>query len=504
MKRARILALVASLSVATLGPWVSAAPPATGTKASPADAALAYKHLAAGQKLLAAKKYAEARAELELSFGLDPEPITLKGIADALRGEARGVDAYEAYQRALEQPGRPLLSYQRKEVETALADLAQKTATLAITVNEDGAAIALDGVAVGTSPRPAPIRLELGAHKVTISKTGFTPFETTVTLVGGQAAAVSATLSAVAKPTNTVELVVKERSGRQFDVVVDGLIVGKTPWRGSFAAGSYQIALADAGVSSAPSPVTVTEGVALPELVLEGPAPVSTAPEPECAGDDDCDAREQCLSGMCKKRPKKPKFAEEGQACNELPCAGDGALVCDENVCRKRADLPYTLHRELGVSWKVGAGLGGDSKWFVPIHALTINAGTPIGKHVRYRYFLGLAFENGFTGFNTSALNFGFPIPIGPQDPHDLQLLVEPGFDAFRIYGFPNSSALDFVFSYAVWGRVTVIRRGLFAFVTPIELERPWFRLAGNSKTAWVFGASGTNYMFSLGVGVVL
>jgi hypothetical protein len=505
VRRGRVIALVGVLLSCATGPIAIAAPPTTATaQPSAGDVAQAYKHLGAGQKLLAQKKYAEARGEFEVSFGLDPQPIALKGIADSLRGEGRLVDAYDAYDRVLVQPGRPLLAYQRKEVDAALADLAQKTATVAIVVNEADASIGIDGVAIGTSPRPAPVRLEIGAHKITITKAGFNPFETTVTLVAAQATTVTANLTTVVKPNNTTEVVVKEKSGRAVDVIVDGLIVGKTPWRGHFAAGAYHVALGDGGASSAPRDLTIAGGEAVPvELELE--APVGAAPEPECKVDDDCDDRELCDKGVCKRRPKKPKWAEEGQSCVELPCVEGKGLVCSEKVCRLKKDLPFALRSGFSGNWRVGFGVAGESQWVAPVHVLTAAFEIPLGRWVRYHVGIGYASINGAHGVYGSPLGFGFPIPVNVlPESTGMKTYIEPGIDAFRAYGAFTSDTNDGMFAYALWGRLVAVRKELFFTFTPLELEQPFYRMTGNSQTGFFFKTSGTNYVVSLGVGVML
>lgn len=489
-----VLACVAGLSFV---PALSSA----GEKPSAADVTSAYKHLSAGQKLLAQKKYADARSELEASFALDPQPVALKGIGEALIGEHRLIDAYDTLQRALTQPGRPLLPYQKKEVDTEIADLTARTATIAIAVDQAGATIAIDGVARGVSPTPSPVRLEVGEHKISVTKPGFVSFDALVKLTGGMSKILVANLVAEVQSANTVDVVIREKTGRVVEVVIDGLSVGTTPFHASFAPGSYEVALVDDGTIGAPTLMSVQTSAI--DLELEAPkkAVVLTL---ECATEDDCDDGERCDAGKCKAKPKKPRWAEEGQSCDVLPCVGNQGLVCSEHVCRKREDLPFSLRRGLSASWSVGAGLGGEAQWFVPMHAIGFSMEFPIGRWVRYHVSLGPAFENGFTGFHLSPLGFGVPIPIGPADPHDLQLYIEPGIDAFRGYGFRGSESLDFVFSYALWGRLVAVRRELFAFLTPIELERPFHRLAGNSSTLLSFGTSGTNYMVSLGVGLVL
>src|SRR5262249_57695196 len=83
-----------------------------------------------------------------------------------------------------------------------------------------------------------------GTHLVRIFKEGFEPFETRVDVAGGQTAKVTAKLRVL---KDSGRLKVTERGGRAIDVVVDNVVVGKTPWEGLLGVGNHTVVLRGEG-----------------------------------------------------------------------------------------------------------------------------------------------------------------------------------------------------------------------------------------------------------------
>jgi hypothetical protein len=63
-----------------------------------------------------------------------------------------------------------------------------------------------------------------------------------VQVAGGQSARVAVKMPALARDRSG-RLRVVEQGGRALDVVVDGVVVGKTPWEGPLATGEHVIVL---------------------------------------------------------------------------------------------------------------------------------------------------------------------------------------------------------------------------------------------------------------------
>jgi PEGA domain-containing protein len=203
----------------------------------------AKEHFQRGIKLLRDEAWAPALAEFLASRELYPTRVATNNAAIALRKLQRydeSLDMYETLLRDFELPP--------PEKDSALAQVAELRALVGtVDIRGDvppGARIAVSSVDRGEYPPVKPIRVGAGSHVVRIFKEGYQPFETRVEVAGGQTANVEAKL---AKLTASGKLRVTERSGRTLDVLVDNVVVGKTPWIGTLGVGTHVVRLVGAG-----------------------------------------------------------------------------------------------------------------------------------------------------------------------------------------------------------------------------------------------------------------
>jgi hypothetical protein len=127
---------------------------------------------------------------------------------------------------------------------------------------EPGAEIAVDGLQRGEYPLAAPLRARVGTHVVRVVKEGFEPFEARVEVAGGKLERVDARLRPLRRAGR---LRVIEQSGRALVVLVDGSVVGKTPWDGQLSPGEHAVALRGEGdVGTPPMRVVVEESRTVP------------------------------------------------------------------------------------------------------------------------------------------------------------------------------------------------------------------------------------------------
>ncbi|WP_437680747.1 PEGA domain-containing protein [Sorangium sp. So ce131] len=158
--------------------------------------------------------------------------------------------------------------------------LRQRVGSLVLDGAEPGAAIAIDGRSRGEHPSLAPHHVLSGTHVVRVYKEGFEPFEASFTVGGGQIAQVTARLRPLIQAGR---LRVAERSGKALDVVVDGNIVGTTPWEGPIAVGDHTVMLrGEARFGTLPAPVVIrpkqTVELALAAEELDAAIRVSLVP----------------------------------------------------------------------------------------------------------------------------------------------------------------------------------------------------------------------------------
>ena len=243
---------------------VTATPPATGGAADedappdPAKRGEAEEHFKKGLQLLAEDAWQAALAEFLLSRELFPTRTALNNAAFCMRKLKRfdeSLDLYEALLREYPTQSADKKAAAQKEV----AELRTLVGTIDVIGAEPGASILVDGKARADYPLIDPLRVSAGTHSVRLFKQGFQPFETTLEIAGGQTAKVDAKMPAlVASGT----LKVSEKNGLKLDVLLDGAVVGVTPWEGTVATGDHVIQLlgdGDQGTMPTAAPVAKDE-----------------------------------------------------------------------------------------------------------------------------------------------------------------------------------------------------------------------------------------------------
>ncbi len=223
--------------------------------AQPAPSAQA--SIAAGDKAARAKDWNAALASYQESNKAAPSARAQLGVADALYQLGRSVEAYQTYADAQRTFGATLGKLEKGLADSRLKELAKKTGSLQVRVNEAGAEVQVDGKPAGVSPLPAAIRVATGPHDVRVSKAGFSPFAVQSEVAVEAAVVVDVTL--VAQPT-TGHVVVHAGGTEPLRVIVDGVDVGQTPWEADLPPGPHQIAGRTSTATAPAQAVDVTAG----------------------------------------------------------------------------------------------------------------------------------------------------------------------------------------------------------------------------------------------------
>ncbi|MBW2457108.1 MAG: PEGA domain-containing protein [Deltaproteobacteria bacterium] len=213
----------------------------------------AKRHFVKGIKLLREQAWAPALAEFLLSRDLYPTRVATNNAAISLRKLQRydeALDMFENLLRGFKVPPAELTRAQHQ-----IAELRSLVGTIDIQGAEPGASIVISSVDRGQYPPVSPIRVPAGNHVVRVFKEGFEPFDTRIDVAGGQVAFVTAKLS---KLKDSGKLRIVERTGRTLDVLVDSVVVGKSPWEGTLSVGDHMVRLRGKGkIGSQPAQATV-------------------------------------------------------------------------------------------------------------------------------------------------------------------------------------------------------------------------------------------------------
>ncbi|WP_437282406.1 PEGA domain-containing protein [Sorangium sp. So ce375] len=224
-----------------------------------------------------------ALAEFQASRALYPGESSTIGAATCLRRLHRFDEALDLFEAALRAYPSSMEAKTRAAVQREVVELRGLVGTVDIEGAEPGAAITVDGQSRGEFPLLAPLRVAAGSHAVRVHLEGFEPFETRVQVAGGQTARVSARLHRL---TQAGTLQISEARGRELEVVVDGVGVGRTsatPLSLALAPGTHVVLLRGKGcLGTMPAKVTVrlnqVQSLRLEAQVLK--ATLRIAPEP--------------------------------------------------------------------------------------------------------------------------------------------------------------------------------------------------------------------------------
>ena len=204
-------------------------------------------------------EWSAALASFLRSRALFPTRSATKNAAVCLRHEARYDEALELNEALLRDFGDLALAdktFAEKEIE----GLRTVVGSVEIAGAEPGASIVVDGRARGAYPPAAPLRVSAGSHVVRVFKEGFVPFERRVDVASRQVVVVEAKLPALTQ-SGRLSVTAAQAGGTSLDVVVDNVVVGKTPWEGTVATGAHTVELRGEGdLGTQPATTAVQQG----------------------------------------------------------------------------------------------------------------------------------------------------------------------------------------------------------------------------------------------------
>ncbi len=164
-------------------------------------------------------------------------------------------EALELYEELLSRFAKDLDEQDRQNLAPTMATLRERLASLDLSANVEGSLI-VDGKPRGKLPRTTPLRVLPGKRRVRIVKEGYRTFETVVELRAGQTEAVDAELEPLA---GLGAIRIEETGGSGGELVIDGTVIGKTPWEGTLPTGTHLMQVLGASRGSVPETIRVAE-----------------------------------------------------------------------------------------------------------------------------------------------------------------------------------------------------------------------------------------------------
>jgi len=217
-------------------PAPAAVTPAPDDQDSLARQAEARARFEAGLVHFQKEEWDAALTELIRSRKAMPTRAATKYAATCLQELRRFDEALDLFEEVLAFPN--LAAKDLKFAQDGIATLQPRVGTLVIKGGEPGASIVVDGRYRGTLPLPGPLRVTTGSHEIGAFKEGLDPFGATTEVAAKQSA-----VAQLHSLSTGGRLKVSEQRSRVLDVVIDGALVGKTPWEGPLAVGDHLVTL---------------------------------------------------------------------------------------------------------------------------------------------------------------------------------------------------------------------------------------------------------------------
>jgi hypothetical protein len=396
----------------------AAAPP--GATDADARKTEAKEHFDRGIALLEDGAWDAALAEFLRSRTLFPTRAATKDAGICLGKLHRFDEAIDLFEALLREfPDLP--ADERVLVETQIKELSRFVGSIDVEGAEAGAQLVVDGRARGTAPSPA-LRVSAGTHVLRVSREGFAPYERQVSVAGGESTPVPIKLEPLVRGGR---LHVEEATGQAMDVLVDGAIVGKTPWDGMLPVGDHVIALAGEGnLGTPPALASIRANTSTP-LHLRAEALTATLrirPTPPGASVilDGVPIGNGAWSGRVRAGAHLVEVRAEGFVTEQQRslAPGDRDTLIDVRLRRREAVIehPGNVFVEADGGPTVAPSLGGD---LTAGCSGGCSAGTPFGfqvsGHAGYQLFSGLGFALDAGFLSVQEKLEGRPVTLTPQ-----------------------------------------------------------------------------------------
>jgi len=142
------------------------------------------------------------------------------------------------------------------ETITATLQASPQNGSISVSSTPSGATVAIDGSDIQTTPHIYPEVIP-GSHTVTISKDGYTPYTTTITVASGAESVISAVLN----PVSTTGSLTVDTYPRGAAIILNGVVYGVTPAHyDAIPTGTYTMQLAKFGYQQVTQTIEISSG----------------------------------------------------------------------------------------------------------------------------------------------------------------------------------------------------------------------------------------------------
>jgi PEGA domain-containing protein len=180
--------------------------------------------------------FAGALEKLRSAYDMSKDPRLLWNMAACQKNLRHYAEVVRLVDRYLSEGRGYVMDSDRSDATSLLDTVKDFISRVDVTSNEPGAAVFIDDVSVGTTPLGAALPVDMGSHKVRVSKAGFVDFATTVELPGGRPFSIAADL-VVERHEGKLRVVAEPQDVLQ----IDGKVVGTGLWEGVLKSGTHAV-----------------------------------------------------------------------------------------------------------------------------------------------------------------------------------------------------------------------------------------------------------------------
>jgi hypothetical protein len=199
--------------------------------------------------------FARALEKYKQAYDVSADPRLLYDMAICEKNLKHYARMQTLLQRYSKDEGSALTGEEKQIVDDALAATKNLVGAVHLEVNEPGASVSVDGEPDGVTPLPQALMLDLGLHKVTVTKPGFVSAEKELDVAGGSGASLSLTLT---PETHVARLLVS--TDPHATVSIDGTVVGQGRFEGSEAPGPHQVTVKSTGMRPYEAEIDLRDG----------------------------------------------------------------------------------------------------------------------------------------------------------------------------------------------------------------------------------------------------
>lgn len=239
-RKSRRAVVVSSLVTLSSSVALAQTPPETPPQTPPPDLkAEATLHYEKARKLVAAKDWAAAYTEFVEANRLYTSKNAQSSAAVCLKNLHRYDEALERFD-ALLRDFNDVPADMKSAAQKEIVELRGLVGTIDIRNAEVGSTITVDGRLRGEFPMVLPLRVPAGSHLISLYKEGYETLLVRMNVLGGSIEPVDGRMRLLVKSGT---LRVEEQNGQHLEVLINGTVVGKTPWEGLVGIGQHTVAL---------------------------------------------------------------------------------------------------------------------------------------------------------------------------------------------------------------------------------------------------------------------